>query len=445
LRVLLVGNRAIQHALAVRLQHEGCVVDVYPGQRFGGYNSVDASDALDSDYDLIVMGSARYFDDPAIAQLRRRGIPFFGTDAEAGELETSKSVFKDFAAACGIPTPPHQCFTDPQTAMEHLRSSRAPYVVKADGPARGCGVAICQALAEAGQDLERKLTDRSSPYYSGAVVIEEYVPGFEIAVNVFMDDDSYVVLPETKPHKRRNSSDLGPNVAGMGSRAPIVLNEDFYADLRDRVMTPTLSGLRSRGWSFRGCLFVNLMLNEDGLVVLEFNCRVGDPAGLVDLLLLESSVTELLMATVENRLNEVSLTFKDGVGIAVTLVDHGYPDGPVQVPSVSMDPSWWLNPGDESGLIIAGAESGQDAGAYTVTGGVVAAAVAVRPDFAAAQAEAHRIADLLPGLHRRSDIGDVVNPPARYVGDQPDAWGLDTPQAPSNGATSHRVERPTAT
>lgn len=420
MRVLLVGNRAIQHALAVRLEDEGCAVDVYPGQRFSGYRAVDAQAVASTEYDLIVMGSARYFDDPAIAELRRRGVPFFGADARAGQLETSKGIFKAFAASCEIPTPGGRRFSDYQEAVRHVDATPGPYVVKADGPARGCGVAICETPADAARDLRLKLEDRSSPYFAGDVVIEEFVPGFEVAVNIFLDEDSIVVLPPTKPHKRRNSFDLGPNVAGMGSRAPVALNAAFYDELQERIMTPTLAGLRSRGWSFRGCLFVNLMVCDDELVVLEFNCRMGDPAMLVDLLLLESGMTDLLLATTENRLASYSPAIKDGAAAAVTLVDPGYPDGPNHHEELTLDPDLWLKPGAASGLVNAGAEEMRSRpGTHAVTGGVVAAAVAVGPDFASARAEAYRLADMLPDLDRRSDIGAVIEPPARYASPAP--------------------------
>lgn len=416
MRVLLVGNRGIQHALAARLQHEGCAVDVYPGQRVDAYNAVAAERAFETEYELVVMGSARYFEDPVIAELKARGTPYFGPDVQSGRLETSKGHFKCFARAQDIKTPDSQSFSDFDEAVAYVRSAPGPYVIKADGPARGCGVAISHSLDQAEEDLHRKLKDRSSPYFGKSAVIERFVEGFEVAVNIFLDDDSYVVLPPTKPHKRRDSGDTGPNVAGMGSRAPVTLNKHFYDELRDQIIGPTLAGLRQNGWTFRGCLFVNLMVTADELLVLEFNCRMGDPAMLVDLVLLESRLIDLLEATAANRISGIAPTFRQGVGVAVTLADPGYPDGGLQTALISVDPSEWLGAGNDSGLVVAGAERSGDPAQLTVTSGVVATAVAVGSDFAAARSEAYRLADLLPDLHRRLDIGEAIDPPRKYSG-----------------------------
>lgn len=414
MRVLLVGNRGIQHALAVRLEHEGCSVEVYPGQRVDSYRAVAADHVLGSEYGLVVMGSARYFEDPVIGELRARGTPYFGPDVESGRLETSKEHFKRFARAHGIETPESTSFSDFRQALAHVRDSPGPYVIKADGPARGCGVAISQSHVEAESDLYRKLVDRSSLYFAGRVVVERFVEGFEVAVNVFIDDDSYVVLPPTKPHKRRDGGDTGPNVAGMGSRAPVILNELFYDELRDEIIEPTLGGLREEGWRFRGCLFVNLMVTADGLLVLEFNCRMGDPAMLVDLLLLDSRLIDLLEATAENRVPSAVPAFRTGVAVAVTLADHNYPDGQCEATPISVSPAEWLGPGDDSGLVVVGAERADAPERLTVNSGVVATALAIAPDFAGARSEAYRLAGLLPDLHRRPDIGEAVDPPPKY-------------------------------
>lgn len=389
-------------------------MDVYPGQSVDVYNAVAAERVLETEYGLVVMGSARYFKDPVIAELKARGTPYFGPDAQSGRLETSKEYFKRFARAQGIKTPDSQSFSDFDEAVDYVRSTPGPYVIKADGPARGCGVAITHSLAQAEEDLHRKLRDRSSLYFAESVVIERFVEGFEVGVNIFLGDDSYMVLPPTKPHKRRDSGDSGPNVAGMGSCAPVTLNSLFYDELRDRIIGPTLAGLRQKGWTFRGCLFVNLMVTAHELIVLEFNCRMGDPAMLVDLVLLESRLIDLLEATAANRLSGTVPTFRQGVGVAVTLADPGYPDGGLQTAMISVDPSEWLGAGNDSGLVLAGAERSGDPTQLTVTNGVVAVAVAVGPDFAAARSEAYRLADLVPDLHRRPDIGDAIDPPLRY-------------------------------
>lgn len=416
MRILLVGNRGIQHALAMRLQQEGHEVNVYPGQQLESYVAVGQAQLRTANYDLIVLGSARYFDDPAILELRQKGVPLFGPDSHAAELESSKWQFKAFAAANDIPTPASQSFTDFDLAVSYIEFRKPPFVIKADGPARGCGVTICQSVVDATNDLSRKLKDTTNPYFCGRVVVEDFVEGFEVAVNVFIDDETFRVLPPTKPHKRRDNGDTGPLVAGMGSVAPIQLNDSFYDELCERVLTPTLQGLRDHGWYFRGCLFINLMVTPEDIVVLEYNCRMGDPAMLVDLLLLEGDLGEVLYATAQNRLSEAQFSVRSGVAVAVTICDPGYPDEPIGVPEIQLSSDQLLQRGDGAGIVIAGASRVELTERLRVNNGVIATAIALRQDFASAKSEAYRIADCLPGLRRRSDIGSSILPPAKYAG-----------------------------
>jgi phosphoribosylamine--glycine ligase len=361
------------------------------------------------------MGSPRYFNNKVIGEVIRRGAAFFGPDAEAGLLETSKDNFKRFAVSRGIRTPAFQSFVRLDEATRFVENRRGPFVVKADGPARGCGVAICATPEQAVRDLTAKFQNQSSACYSGKVVIEDFVQGFEVAANIFMDDHNYVVLPPTKPHKRRDTGDVGPNVAGMGSAAGIDLSPCFFEELHDRIIAPTMEGFRQNRWRFRGCLFANLMLTDDGISVLEYNCRMGDPAMLVDLLLLKSSATELLRAVAHNCLSEVPLQFHDASAIAITLADVGYPDSPLSTQTIPAHTGEWLGSDGTSGLLIAGAASGREAGSLIVNSGVIGSAVARRSDFESARREAYRLARLLPDLHHRKDIGDSLSPPQRYA------------------------------
>jgi phosphoribosylamine--glycine ligase len=415
MNILLVGNRSIQHLLAARLEQEGCLVYVYPGQAFGGYRCVTSEQLEGMNFDLIVMGSARYFDDPAIAALRDRGVPYFGPDHAAGRLETSKEEFKRFAAKYDIPTPTSHTFTSFEQAAQYISTAKPPYVIKADGPARGCGVAICHDRASALEDLHRKLEDESSLYYAGRVVIEEFIDGFEVAINVFIDGSDYTVFPATKPHKRRNNSDSGPIVAGMGSIAPVKLNENFSREFEDTILKPTLAGMAKEGWRFRGCLFINLIMTDSRVSVLEFNCRMGDPAMLVNILLLESNLTDLLKATAEGQLATVTPVLrKQAAAAAVTLIDPAYPEHETQASEFDFDTGNLFNPDTNAGIVIAGAHLDPTSGKMVVNSGVVATAVALGDDYDAAMQAAEQLADSLPQFHHRTEIGATRTAPANY-------------------------------
>ena len=412
-RFLLLGNRSIQHSLAVRLKSEGNTVDVFPGQNFGGYKIT--TDPVANEYDCLVVGSTRYFDHAVVKEaLRNSSCAVFGVDDAAGRLETSKYFFSDFARKNGIPSPASVAFTNFKDALDFVRSHEPPYVIKAAGPARGCGVEITDSISEAEKDLRRKLVDTESPYFSREVTIERFVEGFEVAVNIFLDGNNYVILPPTKPHKRRNDNDAGPNVAGMGSFSPLQLNASFYSELSKSVVTPTMKAIRSAGWYFRGCLFVNLMLNDDGISVLEFNCRMGDPATLVDIELLESPLTDLLLHTANGTLAKVIPVFKNGFAVATTIVESEYPNqsqeaGPFILPAE----------GSSGKLFIAGLHL-TNAGLFS-NNGVIGSAVAYGNSTKNAKSQslalARRFIHLNPAipLDCRNDISNAIVPPQRFA------------------------------
>jgi phosphoribosylamine--glycine ligase len=415
MKILLIGNRAIQHALELKLRYEGVEVYVYPGQQFGGYTCIGKEEAIRSYYDLIIIGSPRYIDDEVVTVQRDRGAKIFGADQKSVELESSKHAFKNFAEAHGIPTSRSQAFVDCAAALKYLERSSPPFVIKSNGPARGCGVSILHSIVEAEADINRKLCDRANLYYSGKVVIEDYVPGFEVALNILISPSGYLILPPTRPHKRLNNGDEGPLVAGMGSFAGVALNQLFYDELHSTVLEPAFRGMRNEGRLFSGCLFVNLMIGEAGVMVLEFNCRMGDPAMLTSLMLLRSSVSDLLLSTVEDGLARVSVALHQGVALAVTLVDPDYPDGSVAKKRVRISERDLPTGSDNAWLTIAGAERDEfDPASLAVTNGVVACAVSRGKDCVAARAGAYAIAEHFPDLYCRTDIGTKVMPPKRY-------------------------------
>lgn len=382
------------------------------------YRTVPADRALATSYDLVVVGSPRYFDEPIVESLRSAATAVFGPGRAAGALETSKDEFKRFATTNGIPTPKSATFEDFAAARAYVSERRGPFVIKADGPARGCGVAVCSVLDDAEKDLDAKLNDSSSPYYSGRVVIEEFIDGFEVAANVIIDGSHFRILPPTKPHKRRNDGDDGPNVAGMGSVSPLPLNPEFYRVLSERVIQPTLAGLAANNRDFRGCLFLNLMLTDSEMYTLEFNCRMGDPAMLVNLPLLKSNLFELLISTAEGRLDEYKDEYLNRTAVAVTITDRGYPDAPFDRdlgPLSQTLHSRLMGRDDEEGLLSSGLSVDPETGELIVTNGVIATAVGVGNDVASAQRRAYAFCDGLDGLHYRRDIATQLGVPDLFA------------------------------
>lgn len=412
MRVLIVGNRAIQHLLAVRLQSEGCDIFVYPGQKCGVYKCLSKVDLISETFDLIIMGSARYFDDESIISLIKKGIPYFGADKIVSKLETEKSIFKDFAKEFNIPTPYGSLFNDYNEAAKYLKHVKPPYVIKANGPARGCGVRILHNIDDALLDLKRKLIDINDIFYSGSVVIEEFIDGFEVAINIFLDKNGYLILPPTRPHKRLCDGDKGAIVAGMGTYSPLLLNEMFYKELHNNVLLKTINGFKQKEINFNGCLFINLIINNNGIKVLEFNCRMGDPAMLSNILLYENKLIDLIMSAVNNRLSEHSFVVADKVAMAVTLTDPIYPEKGCSINEIKIDESKLFSNDQICGYCIAGAETKN--GKYVPNNGVILSSIAVSESFDKVKNLVYGNAKLVDNLYYRNDIGSDIIPPEKF-------------------------------
>jgi phosphoribosylamine---glycine ligase len=404
MKILLVGIRNIQHLQAIRLQSEGHEVEVYPGQAIGAYRCVNSKEVLKGSYDLIIAGSARYFEDPAIISLRDKGTLFFGATNEIGMLESSKRYFKEFALTYGILTPQACYFDSLDEAIVYSSKQSKNLYLKVNGPAGGCG-AVSISYPPSTSDLLSAPIRNLISSDKNTYLVEEAITGYEIGINVFVDDSSYFTFPATKPHKRRHDRNCGENVAGMGSISPLLLPSNFDWDFHNLVMSPLMRGFRDNGWSYQGCLFFNIMISDSRLWVLECNCRMGDPAMLVNLLQLQSSFGELLQATARNQLHTIVPLIGTGTATAVTLVDPGYPMSIKCQTTISSNRELWISEGSEHGIVIGGA-SITSAGLLTITNGVVGSAVSYADSHNDAIEKAYKLAQPFKEvLDSRSDIG----------------------------------------
>ena len=235
--------------------------------------------------------------------LGARGIPVFGPDRAAAELEWSKAFAKDFMRRHGIPTAPYGVFTEIEAAVDFIRTASVPVVVKADGLAAGKGVLICTTPAEAEDAVRSVLVERAFQAAGDRVVIEQFLEGEELSVIAVVDGERFAVMPPARDYKRLRDGDQGPNTGGMGSYAPVNdLDPEVMARVRESVLEPAVAGLRAEGRPYRGALYAGLMLTSEGPMALEFNCRFGDPETQVILPLLDLDLAELLLACAEGRL-----------------------------------------------------------------------------------------------------------------------------------------------
>jgi phosphoribosylamine---glycine ligase len=340
-------------------------------------------------------------------QLQR--IAIVGPDAKGAMLEGSKDFSKAFMQKYNIPTAAYRTFTKDQLAegISYLDTCQLPIVLKADGLAAGKGVIIAQDLPTAKQTLTEMLRDAKFGDASSKVVIEEFLTGIELSVFVLSDGKNYLILPEAKDYKRIGEGDTGPNTGGMGAVSPVPFADAaFMTMVEERIVKPTLDGLQAEGIVYKGFIFVGLMNVNGEPFVIEYNARMGDPETQAVIPRIKNDFAQLMLATHEGRLNQISLQIDPQTHSTVVLVAGGYPDS------------------YEKGHRIAGLANAQQAlvfhagtklaanGDVLTNGGRVLALTGVGSDLSAALKNAYDAANTLcwEQIYYRKDIGkDLLN------------------------------------
>jgi phosphoribosylamine--glycine ligase len=255
-------------------------------------------------------------------------VPVIGPQREGAQLEGSKDFSKQFMQRHNIPTAASRTFTRDtlQEGMTYLATQGLPVVLKADGLAAGKGVLICLTLQEAQQELMEMLTEAKFGEASSKVVIEQFLQGIELSVFVLTDGNTYKVLPEAKDYKRIGEGDTGLNTGGMGSVSPVPFADaDFMQKVEQRVIIPTVEGLKQDNIPYKGFIFIGLMNCEGEPYVIEYNCRMGDPETESVLPRIESDLADLMQGVAEGNLIEKQLVISDKIAATVVCVAGGYP------------------------------------------------------------------------------------------------------------------------
>jgi phosphoribosylamine--glycine ligase len=314
MNILVIGGGGREHALVWKLS-QSATVYCAPGnpgiaELAECVNPGDlAQFAAEKKIDLTVVGPEAPLCAGIADEFRAKGLRIFGPTRDGARLEGSKAFCKQFFLKQGIPTAAAGIFDKPQAARDYVRKHGAPIVVKADGLAAGKGVVVAHTVAEAEQaivDLQR---------FGSRLVIEEALRGEEVSVLAFVDGKTFKVMPTAQDHKRVGEGDTGPNTGGMGAYSP-AMNVDAT-----EIFERTVAGLKD----YRGVLYAGLMLTEDGLKVLEFNCRFGDPETQAIVPRMDFDLVEACIATADGRLDEVELKWKREAAVCVVMAAGGYP------------------------------------------------------------------------------------------------------------------------
>ena len=340
MKLMVVGGGGREHALIRMLKKNPEVEKIYALPGNGGIAqdaecvNIKATDidgvarfAAENRIDFAVVAP----DDPlamgCVDRLHALGIPCFGPEARAAEIEASKVFSKRLMQKYGIPTAKCEVFDNAEAALAYVRTTPAPLVVKADGLALGKGVLICKSTQEAEEAVKHTMCDHAFGKSGDRVVIEEFLEGPEVSVLAFTDGKAMVLMVSSMDHKRAHDGDTGLNTGGMGTIAP---NPFYTAEVAERCMReiflPTMRAMNAEGRTFKGCLYFGLMLTRDGPKVIEYNCRFGDPETQVVLPLLDTDLLTIMRAVEEERLSEVDVRFKGGAACCVILASGGYPE-----------------------------------------------------------------------------------------------------------------------
>lgn len=420
MNILIIGSGGRESAIAYKLSQSPKLSKLYiaPGNagtsQYGENVPLKVTDfegvadfALANGIDLLVVGPeeplVKGIHDYFLGRDDVKHIPVVGPQKEGAQLEGSKDFSKKFMVRHGIPTAASRSFTKEslEEGLAYLETQKLPIVLKADGLAAGKGVLICERLDDAKLELKAMLADAKFGEASSVVVIEEFLKGIELSVFVLTDGKSYKILPEAKDYKRIGEGDTGLNTGGMGSISPVPFaTKEFLQKVEDRVVVPTIEGLKKDGIPYKGFIFIGLMNTDGEPYVIEYNVRLGDPETESVLPRIESDLVDLFEGVAQENLSERSFSVSDKTAVTVVLVSGGYPGDYDNGKVIS-------NIENVEGSIVFHAGTKQDGLNVVTAGGRVLAVTTLQDDlFSALQqatADAGRI--FFERKYFRTDIG----------------------------------------
>lgn len=413
MKILIIGGGGREHALAWKLAQSPRVEKIYVAPGNPGIAQIAECVPLGVDQledlkvfavghgiDMTVVGPEMPLVAGIVDLFRSAGLRIFGPDKAAAALEGSKKASKEFMMKYGIPTAAYGEFTELEKAQAHLSDYGFPVVIKADGLAAGKGVVIAENLSEAESALREMMLEMKFGDAGKTVVIEEFLTGIEASVLCLVDGRAIIPLESARDYKRALDGDKGLNTGGMGTCSP---NPDYTEtvakEVQEKVLTPFMQGIETEGYDYRGLVFIGIMMTPQGIKVLEFNVRFGDPETQSILVRLKSDLADVLEAVCDRRLSGVELAWSLEKAVTVVLASPGYPET-----TVNNLPITGLERVAEGMVFHAG--TGERDGSIVTAGGRVLNLTGVGESYEAARGVCLRNAQAVTfqGAHYRTDI-----------------------------------------
>ncbi len=339
MKVLIVGGGGREHTIAWKLAQSPLVDELYVAPGNGGIAKIakcvpiSATDidgivkfATENSIDLTFVAP----DDPLVLgmvdALEAKGLKAFGPRKNAAIIEGSKVFSKELMKKYKIPTAEYEVFTNSTEAIEYIKDKTCPIVIKAEGLALGKGVIIAQTHDEAKKAVCDMMDNKQFGDAGNRIVIEEFLSGPEISVLAFTDGKTIKPMVSAQDHKRAYDGDKGLNTGGMGTFSPSRIYTPELADIcMNEVFVPTMEAMNKEGRTFKGVLYFGLMLTQNGIRVIEYNCRFGDPETQVVLPRLKTDFAKILLAIVDEKLDEIDIEWYDNAAVCVVMASGGYP------------------------------------------------------------------------------------------------------------------------
>lgn len=416
MNILVIGSGGREHALVWKIAQSPLVEKIYaipgnPGMEdLAECVALDNSDitamvnfAREKNIGLTVVGPEVNLVQGIADEFAKNNLPLFGPSKLAAELEGSKAFAKNLMEKYNIPTAFFKVCETYEVAKAYIEEKGAPIVIKADGLAAGKGVIVAMTLEEAYDAIEKIMQDNEFGTAGARVVIEEYLEGEEASLLAFTDGQCVRPMIAAQDHKRALDGDKGLNTGGMGTYAPApVLTEALKQECMEKVLMPVVRAMKAEGREYKGCLYAGLMITAQGIKVIEFNARFGDPETQVVLPLLEGDLVEILLSCTNGTLDKVSLGWKKESAVCVVMASGGYPEKYASGMEISgLDAANQLE-----NCIVFHAGTKKVAGKIVTGGGRVLGVVACGKDLLSAQQKAYQAVAKIDfaNVHFRKDI-----------------------------------------